>query len=237
MLRLSLIALCATIAPALAQIDSAPKVHARLIAERDAVKPGGSVTVALELATRPGWHTYWQNPGECRRADRDQMGRCRRAGRRAPSNGPAPQAEAVGPLMDYGYEGKPWLLVDITAPNDASAGTATLKAQASWLVCAEVCVPEDATVSLALNVGEASLPPDPDFAAARAKLPIVSPWPMRYAAGAALDLFVQATPLATAHPVKAEFFPLKPGMVNGIARRSWASPATASCCACRRARR
>ncbi len=35
-LRLALIALCATIAPALAQIDSAPKVHARLIAERDA---------------------------------------------------------------------------------------------------------------------------------------------------------------------------------------------------------
>src|SRR5262249_28886158 len=51
-------------APAAAQIAPGPKVHARLIAERDAVRPGGTVTVALEQAIRPGWHTYWRNAGE-----------------------------------------------------------------------------------------------------------------------------------------------------------------------------
>ena len=215
-LRLALIGLCATIAPALAQIDSAPKVHARLVAERDAVKLGGTVTVALELATRPGWHTYWQNPGDAG-APTEIKWTLPPGWHAGVIQWPAPQAEAVGPLMDYGYEGKPWLLVDITAPKDAPPGTATLKAQASWLVCAEVCVPEDATLSLKLNVGDASLPPDPDFTAARAKLPVASPWPMRYAPGTTLDLFVQAAPLAAAHPAKAEFFPLKPGTVNGIA--------------------
>jgi thiol:disulfide interchange protein DsbD len=204
------------VAPAAAQVDAAPKVHARLIAERDAVPPGGTVTVALELDTRKGWHTYWINPGDAG-APTEIKWTLPPGWHAGDIQWPAPQAEAVGPLMDYGYEGKPWLLVDITAPKDASEGSVTLNAQASWLVCAEVCVPEDATVSLPLNVGTAALPPDPDFAAARAKLPVKSPWPMRYAAGSTLDLFVEAQPLASAHPAKAEFFPLQQGVVSGIA--------------------
>lgn len=214
-LRLALIALCATIAPALAQVDDAPKVHARLVAERDAVAPGATVTVALELATRPGWHTYWRNPGDAGAATEIKW--TLPAGWHAGDiQWPAPRAEAVGPLMDYGYEGKPWLLVDITAPKDAS-GTVVLKAQASWLVCAEVCVPGDATLTLPLNVGDAVLGADPAFAAARARLPVVSPWPMRVALGPTLDLFVESAQLAGAHPAKAEFFPLRPGDVKGIA--------------------
>ncbi|HSZ73974.1 MAG TPA: protein-disulfide reductase DsbD domain-containing protein, partial [Rhizomicrobium sp.] len=51
-------------APAFAQIDSAPKVQVRLIPEHRVVAPGDTVTVALEEKIRPGWHTYWVNPGE-----------------------------------------------------------------------------------------------------------------------------------------------------------------------------
>jgi thiol:disulfide interchange protein len=216
MIRLVLILWTAMLAPAFAQVDAGAKVHARLIAEREAVEPGGTVTVALELATRPGWHTYWINPGDAG-APTEIKWNLPPGWRAGAIQWPAPQAEAVGPLMDYGYEGKPWLLVDITAPKDAAPGVVTLQAQASWLVCAEVCVPEDANVNLQLGVGNPSLPPDTDFAAARAKLPVKSPWPMRTAAGAALDLFVQAEPLARAHPARAEFFPLAPGRINGIA--------------------
>src|SRR6185312_14853988 len=193
MRRLALALLLCLTAHAAAQVDAAPKVHARLIAERDAVAPGGTIAVALELATRPGWHTYWINPGDAGAATEIKW--TLPAGWRAGAiQWPAPQAEAVGPLMDYGYEGKPWLLVDIAVPKDARSEAVTLKAHASWLVCAEVCVPEDA-----------ALPPDPAFAAARAKLPVKSPWAMRTAAP--LDLFVEAPTLASAHPAKAEFFP------------------------------
>ncbi len=219
MTRLVLAFLLALAAPAAAAIDAAPKVHARLIAERDAVAPGATVTVALELATRPGWHTYWLNPGDAG-APTEIKWTLPPGWRAGPIQWPAPRTEAVGPLMDYGYEGKPWLLIDVTAPKDAPPGTVTLTAQASWLVCAEICVPEDATLALPLNVGDAALPSDPAFAAARAQLPVKSPWPMRYAAGTTLDLFVEAAPLAGAHPAKAEFFPLAPGMVKGIAPQS-----------------
>src|SRR6185437_5316283 len=61
---------------------------------------------------------------------------------------------------------------------------------------------------------EATLPADPAFAAARAKLPTPSPWPMRYRLGDTLDLFVEAPSLASAHPAKAEFFPFESGVLK-----------------------
>jgi len=211
-----LVGLLALTAPVAAQIDAAPKVHARLIAERDAVQPGGTIAVALELATRKGWHTYWSNPGDVG-APTEIHWSLPPGWTAGAIQWPAPQAEPVGPLMDYGYEGKPWLLVDISAPADAPKVPVTLKAHANWLVCAEVCVPEEADLALPLNVGDSVLPPDPAFVAARAKLPVVSPWPMRYGAGDTLDLFVQSKELASARPAKAAFFPVRGGVIDGIA--------------------
>jgi thiol:disulfide interchange protein DsbD len=216
-LLFALLALFAA-APATAQIYTGAKVHARLIAERDAVAPGGTVTVALELDTKKGWHTYWSNPGQAG-APTEITWALPPGWKAGAIQWPTPQAEIVGPILDYGYEGKPWLLVDLTAPKDAPPnGMVTLQAHATWLVCAEVCVPEDATVTLPMSIGTPTLPPDPAFAAARAKLPVASPWPMHYRVGDTVDLFVQAAPLASAHPAKAEFFPAKPGLIReGIA--------------------
>lgn len=63
-LLLPLLVLLAVLAPAAAQIDHAPKVAVRLIADRLAVAPGGTLTMTLEEDIRPGWHTYWSNPGD-----------------------------------------------------------------------------------------------------------------------------------------------------------------------------
>ena len=213
-LCLAFLTLLALIAPAAAQVAPGEKVHARLIAERDAVAPGGTVTVAVELDTRKDWHTYWRNAGEAGAAT--EIHWTLPPGWTAGEiQWPYPRSEAVGPIMDYGYEGKPWLLVDIHAPRDTVAnGTVILRAAVQLLVCAEVCVPEDKDLSLQLGVGEPSLPPDPAFAAARARLPVASPWPMRYRLKDSLDLFVETPSLPAAHPAKAEFFPFEPGMLN-----------------------
>jgi thiol:disulfide interchange protein DsbD len=211
----------AAFAPAKAQIDQTPKVQARLIAESDAVRPGGVVTVALEENIRSGWHTYWSNPGDAGaptviqwmlpqgwHADEIQW--------------PYPQREPVGPLMDYGYEGKPWLLVDLHVPADAKPGEQHLTAAVSWLVCREVCIPEEATLDLTLFVDPNAAPPDAvaadEFAAARAKLPAASPWPMRYANEGGLRLYLQAPALAKgARPSDASFFPDEPGEIKDAA--------------------
>ena len=203
-------------APAAAQTDDLPKVRVRLIAEHDRVAPGATETIAFEQDIRPGWHTYWRNPGD--------VGQPTTLDWTLPpgwTSGalqwPYPKRLPVGPFMDYGYEGKVWILSDVIAPANAKAGdVVTLTAKASWLVCKEVCVPEDATLRLPVTIGTRSAAPEAArFAAARALLPAPSPWATRYRLGGKLDLFVAAKSLAHAHPASAQFFPLSDGAVDG----------------------
>jgi thiol:disulfide interchange protein DsbD len=199
-------------------IDEMPKVHARLVAEDLAAPPGGSITVALEEDIREGWHTYWVNPGDAG-APSEIAWTLPQGWSAGAIQWPTPKRLPVGPLMDYGYEGKLWLLQTLTVPADAKVGdTVTLKAAATWLVCKDICVPEDANLTLPIKVGPAA--PDPavakDFAAARALLPVASPWKLTYARSpAAIDLYVDAPALSAARPVEADFFPGKPGIVKG----------------------
>src|SRR4029078_6340306 len=57
-------------APAIAQDSAASdtvktdNVSARLVSERIALVPGETAWLALHLTIRPGWHTYWLNPGD-----------------------------------------------------------------------------------------------------------------------------------------------------------------------------
>jgi thiol:disulfide interchange protein DsbD len=120
--------------------------------------------------------------------------------------------------MDYGYESKPWLLQQLKVPDNAKPGdTIVLKAAVDWLACKDVCVPEDATLSLPLKIGITR--PDPnvasDFALARSLLPITSPWQVTYAQDATLDIYAAAPALAKAHPVEVVFFPQQSNIVDG----------------------
>ena len=214
--------LLASLAPAAAQIDQAPKVIAKLVADRLAVSPGGTLTVALEENIRPGWHTYWSNPGDA--GAPTEIKWTLPPGWTADAiQWPYPERDPVGPLMDYGYQDKVWLLVDLHVPADAKPDSEEhLSAAVSWLVCREVCIPEETTLNLTLFVQTNAPPPDAidaeRFAAARAKLPAASPWPMRYAIDGDLKLYVEAPALAgAAKPVDAQFFPSRSGEVKDVA--------------------
>jgi thiol:disulfide interchange protein DsbD len=209
--------------PVFAQTDGSAKVEARLVAERDTVPPGGTVTVALEERIRPGWHTYWINPGDAG-APTSIAWNLPSGWKAGAIQWPYPSRLPISSLMDYGYADKVWLLVDVTAPSDARPGdVVSLKATASWLVCKEICVPEEARLALPLEVAS-SVSPDADvaqqFAAARARLPQPSPWQTRFHADRALDLFLVAPALTRARPALAAFFPRQPGLIrNAVDQR------------------
>ena len=213
-------------APASAQLDRAPKVEARLVAEQSEIVPGKTVTVALVEDIRPGWHTYWVNPGEA--GEPTEIHWTLPPGWAAgPIHWPYPKRIPTGPLMDYGYEGAPWLLVDITAPATAAPGQmVTLKADANWLVCKDVCIPEQATLTLPLGVSASPQAPyatvAEQFAAARAKLPTPSPWPIVFHANGPLDLFIASPQLGSSQLHDASFFPLEQGDIVGMAEQKFA---------------
>ena len=213
--------------PAAAQIDSAPKVEARLIADTDEIAPGGTVSVALEQNIRPGWHTYWFNPGEAGLPTEVKWS-LPKGWRAGAIEWPYPKRLPVGPLMNYGYEGKVWLLTKLTAPRDAKPGdVVNLKAAASWLVCQEVCIPEDRTLTLPLTVTVSPTAPyatvAEQFAAARAKIPSASPWPATFHLGDTLDLFLASPALAKAQLKGAAWFPLAGGAIVDFAPQTFGS--------------
>ena len=212
--------LCVFALPAAAQIDSAPKVQPSLISEGGEVAPGGVLHVALQEIIRPSWHTYWHNPGEAG-FPTDIKWTLPPGWKAGAIQWPYPHRLPVPPLMNYGYEGTLWLLSDVTVPKDTAPGMVTLKADASWLVCQQVCIPEEKVLTLDVVVSPAPVAPyatvTQQFDAARAKLPTASPWPVVFASGDNLDLFVQSPALAKAQLKDATFFPDSEGVVTGMA--------------------
>lgn len=137
-------------------------VQVRLVSGQASVAPGQRFTVALEQTIQPHWHTYWANPG-----DSGQATSLSWTGAEAgPLQWPTPTIQAIGPLVNYGYEGRAALLMELTVPADAR-GRFKPTAEVRWLVCKDVCIPEQATLGLDLPVvastAEAKAGPDADL--------------------------------------------------------------------------
>jgi len=156
-------------------------VKARLVSEVGAIAPGQSFWVALEFNIRDGWHTYWRNPGDSGQATtlKWQLPAGLTAGDIVWTT---PHRFDLPPLVNYGYATHAVHLVEITASKELQPGTsATLSAKAGWLVCSDVCIPEDADLQLKLPINGAAGSIDPSdealFTAARGELPSAEPAP------------------------------------------------------------
>ncbi len=182
-LRSALLALLAAPLLALAAPPQAATEHvqARLVASQAAVAPGQRFTVALEQDIKAHWHTYWLNPGDSGQATSiDWQG-----AQAGPIQWPTPSIQAIGPIVNYGYEGKPALLVDVTVPADAKPGARFQPtAEVRWLVCKDVCIPEQVTLGLDLPVAAQGKPgPDADLIDAwRNAIPKPAPFAVKLAA-------------------------------------------------------
>jgi DsbC/DsbD-like thiol-disulfide interchange protein/cytochrome c biogenesis protein CcdA len=148
-------------------------VHAELIADADGIVPGMPVTLGLHLQAEPGWHTYWQYPGDAGVPTRIDW--TLPAGFKAgPIQWPAPMIDKEpGDIVSYVYPGDVLLPVKIETPPDLKPGqTIELRAHASWLVCKEICVPGKADLTLTLPVVASSHSAnDGLFQEARGRLP------------------------------------------------------------------
>jgi thiol:disulfide interchange protein DsbD len=128
-------------------------VKVSLVAADTSVQPGKAITVALRMVHDAHWHTYWINPGTGLPTSLDWK---LPAGWKASDiQWPAPHVlkDKAGAVIGNGYEGDLLLPVTLTAPADATPGsTVELKVAASWLMCAEMCMPGDANLSLRLPI-------------------------------------------------------------------------------------
>lgn len=224
MLRLAalFVASLAFAAPAMADsVVRTNNVEARLVAETPNAVPGGTVTVALRLQIREHWHTYWSYAGDSGEATTIDW-TLPEGVTAGPLQFPYPERIEVPPLVNFGYEGTVLHLTDIQIPAGAKPGdTIALKGEAVWLVCAEVCIPEEGVLTLDLPVAAEAGEADPDFAAARAAMPTPSPWPATASVeGKTLTVRLNAPELAKAGLEKAVLFPASGGYIRNAAAQT-----------------
>jgi DsbC/DsbD-like thiol-disulfide interchange protein len=126
-----------------------PLVEARLVTEAKEIS--GPFAVGLSFTIAPGWHLYWENPGDAG-LPLDVRWKVPAGYRVTPCEYPTPEKIVHGNIVAYGYYDE--LLVQCTIippPGYAARADEVIRADVEWLVCKESCVPGHDTLSLDLK--------------------------------------------------------------------------------------
>lgn len=114
-----------------------------------AVRAGEPVRAAVMIQSRPGWHTYWKNPGD---AGQEPMPKWKLpTGWKASALGfPIPKVIKVAHSVSYGYDGIVFHPVTFTPPAALRSGQRIkLAGTLEWLVCSdEECLPVTQQIEL-----------------------------------------------------------------------------------------
>jgi thiol:disulfide interchange protein DsbD len=207
-----------------ADVATTPRVEARLISEVTGVPAsGGTISIALLERMQPGWHTYWRNPGES--GEPTTIAWSLPQGFTAgPIVWPHPERIPFGELANYGFPEEVLLRTEVTVPAGLQPGTSvSLKADATWLVCKDICIPEKATLDIVLPVVAGSPAANEQwreaFAASRLREPAKNgPFDARFAASESeVTLFFRPTMGRDERGAGAQFFPYDRGLIKASA--------------------
>jgi len=134
-------------------------VEAHLVADVASISPGATFGLGVRLEMEEGWHVYWRNSGDSGGPTRVEW--MLPAGFEAGDlQWPAPNKYTdfieQDEFVTYGYEQATMLMADIQAPQQLPPGPLIeLKAAVSWLVCSDLCIPGDTTLTLSVPIRQA----------------------------------------------------------------------------------
>ncbi len=197
--------------------ESAPSVTPRdtvsLISESDSYAPGAPLRLGLRFRLAPGWHIYWKNPGAAGAPPTLSLS----PGGAGDFVWPAPERITEGPVTVFGYTGEVVLSQRFTPPA-GQTGALAITAHATWLVCAKLCVPEEAQFHLTLSPGAAKPAAEAAlFAAAAARLPHSLGWPAVITPEGRLVVtprIAKDDGMARVFAGRPYFFPDRPGLID-----------------------
>ena len=134
------------------QTDNA---EVELISEQKNILPGQTFWIGIRMDMRDGWYVYYRNPGDSGmpmmvnwlHEKEYNIGEIQ---------WPTPLwIDVSGGLTSYGYYDNILFMMEATAPADLQPGDEiTLMAEADWLICEDICIPEYADIELTLTVAE-----------------------------------------------------------------------------------
>ncbi|MBN8808235.1 MAG: thioredoxin family protein [Sphingomonas sp.] len=193
-----------------------PHLRIELVPETSVPRAGGRVALALVSTPQPGWHGYWQNPGDA--GFPAKFAWTLPAGVTAGEPAyPAPDRLLIAGLMNYVFD-KPYTpIVELTVPAGLAAGTRLpVRLHLQYLVCTtSLCVPEQGDFAVDLAVGDGAIDPATRarFDGWRRALPQPLGSPATYqASGGAVRIAVPYP--ASAAGRDAYFYPLTSGAID-----------------------
>lgn len=230
LLRPLLVALALLAAPAAWGVASEPvrdeAVAVQLVTTAKKVAPGDTLEVGVRFRMDPGWHIYWDNPGDTGRAtilawewpEGTTVASLPRE---------HPVRYGSDPFVDFVYEDEATYYEEVTVPADWPAGKPfPLAVEADWLMCEKVCIPGRASLQLAQPTGPETIPDPAEtaaLAAARQEWP-AGPGNLRAELrrdGDRLQLSLEGLGGSGAEPAGELFFFPEPTVVSPSAPQSW----------------
>lgn len=129
-------------------------VQAELVSRFHDAVPGTEFEIGLLLRHDSKWHTYWKSTSDTGLPTRIQWS-LPQGWHASEILWPTPAVFKIGDLVNYGYGDEVLLPVRISVPASAKVGSVQdIKAEVSWLMCADQCVPGKASLTLAVQVAD-----------------------------------------------------------------------------------
>ena len=145
---------CVSLIPTISLADNIVEVSdstIELLTESNSIEPGDELLVGFKFSLSPGWHTYWVNPGDAGEGASIKWNLPRDV-KASKILWPGPERIPVEPLMTFGYENEVVLLTKIYTSKNTDIPL-TLNALVSWYTCKEICIPQEAEVSIPIKLG------------------------------------------------------------------------------------
>jgi thiol:disulfide interchange protein DsbD len=118
-------------------------------------------TMAAQFRLAPGWHIYWENPGESGLATAVKF-ELPPGFQSGPIAFPGPEKfESPGGITSYGYKDEVLISTTVTTPDTLTGRKFPIAIDASWLACRESCVKQSGKVTVELEAATASAPSQP----------------------------------------------------------------------------
>ena len=169
-----------------------------------------SFYVGVRLQMLEGWHTYWENPGDS--GSPFEADWTAGAGIIVENvQWPTPVTIPYPPLMTYGYEGD--VIFPFKVFHAIDSNLSEVNVEFDFLICADICIPEKASLSLDLS----SATPDPLVDQAVENLPTGFIQTQSIVKGESLKIRFQST-----QPVdNAYFFPRQDNLFVYMPAQEW----------------
>ncbi len=135
----------------------AERADLRLVSAVDSIAEGRDrVLIGLHIRLEDGWKLYWRSPGTAGLPPEIVWDGSENLAS-ATQLWPAPQRFVLFGLQSFGYEGE--VVLPIEARLAEAGAPALFRADVSYLVCREICVPGGASLAVALDRGAGGASP------------------------------------------------------------------------------